>query len=305
LLQRRELARVLVRHGLDDRAVARIGEVLLTLVRVQEVHELLGLRRRILGDRDRVLDQDRAVRRHVLEVDAVLFGLDGVVLVADEHVALPAGERVQRVTGARVLHRRVGKDLLDEVLRLGVGLALGDLGPVDGHDVPASSAGGGRVRVDHVDVRIREIVEAGDVLRVARTDHQGHDRVGDDSLVLILVPVGRDDAGVDQTLHVGLERELDDVGRLAGLDRAALVARGPKRVGEVDVLAVGCLLEGRLEALLVGLLWGRVRHHAERASARTARGDADSCPESDGGDPKSCYEAPRLALLLCLSHGGF
>ena len=36
--------------------------------------------------------------------------------------------------------------------------------------------------------------------------------------------------GVDQAGHVGLEREVDDVGRLAGLDRARLVAGGAERV---------------------------------------------------------------------------
>ena len=36
---------------------------------------------------------------------------------------------------------------------------------------------------------------------------------------------GRDLAGVDQPGDVRLERERDDVGLLAGLDRAALVAR--------------------------------------------------------------------------------
>ena len=93
--------------------------------------------------------------------------------------------------------------------------------------------------------------------------------------------------GVDQALHVGLERELDDVGRLAGLDRTALVAGRSERVGEVDVLAVGRVLEARLEALLVDLLRSRVRDEVEGAAARAARGDADGRSESDGGDAQA------------------
>ena len=51
------------------------------------------------------------------------------------------------------------------------------------------------------------------------------------------VPGRADDVRLDQAGHVGLERELDDVGRQAGLDGAALVARGAVRLGERDVLA--------------------------------------------------------------------
>ena len=48
----------------------------------------------------------------------------------------------------------------------------------------------------------------------------------------------RDDAGVDQPRHVRLEREHDDIGRLARFDRAALVTGRSERVGEIDVLPV-------------------------------------------------------------------
>ena len=52
------------------------------------------------------------------------------------------------------------------------------------------------------------------------------DGVGDHALVLVLVPVGVDEAGLDQAGDVGLERERHEVGGQAGLDGAALVARG-------------------------------------------------------------------------------
>src|SRR5262245_2181917 len=221
----RELVRVLVEHGLDHRSISRVRERLLSRVAEEVVDERLRRAARVLGDRDRVLDQDRAGGRHVLEVDALLIRLDRLVLVADQHVALAARERVERVSGAVVLNRGVIDHLLDEVLRLRLGLAGLDLRPVDGHDVPAGAARGGRVRIDDLDVAASEVGEGLDVLRVPRPHHQGDDRVRNDPLVLVLIPVGRDDPRVDQPRHVRLERELDDVGRLPGLDGAALIAR--------------------------------------------------------------------------------
>ena len=52
-----------------------------------------------------------------------------------------------------------------------------------------------------------------------------------------------DQAGLDQPGHVGLERQVHEVGRQAGLDRPRLVARGAERVLERDV---GALLASRL-----------------------------------------------------------
>ena len=48
-----------------------------------------------------------------------------------------------------------------------------------------------------------------------------------------------DEPGLDQARHVGLEREGDDVGGQAGLDGAALVARGAEGLREGDALARG------------------------------------------------------------------
>ena len=72
-------------------------------------------------------------------------------------------------------------------------------------------------------------------------------------LVVVLVPVLGDLAVVDQAGHVGLEREVHEVGLLAALDGAALVTRGAVRRLEGDALAVVGLLEG-LEDVFVGAL---------------------------------------------------
>ena len=58
-------------------------------------------------------------------------------------------------------------------------------------------------------------------------------------------PVRRDEPGLDQARHVGRERERDDVGGQAGLDRAALVARGAEGLGERHALARRGLAERR------------------------------------------------------------
>src|SRR5436305_5769272 len=65
-------------HG----AVALRGEDLLAGVRLEVVHERLRLRGvlRLAGDRDRVLDQDRLVRDHVVRGHALLLRRDRLVL---------------------------------------------------------------------------------------------------------------------------------------------------------------------------------------------------------------------------------
>ena len=149
-----------------------------------------------------------------------------------------------------------------------------------------------------------EVVEALDVLGVARADHEVTTELVTMPLYWFWFQSVGDDAGVDQARHVGLEREVDHVGRLAGLDRAALVAGRAERVRELDALAVRGLVEGGLEALLVGLLWGRVRHQAERAAARATRGDADDGSEGERCDAETGKEPSRQALCLLLIHKG-
>ena len=104
---------------------------------------------------------------------------------------------------------------------------------------------------------------------VALADHEDHDGVRDHALVLVLVPALVDEVGVHEPRHVGLERELDHVGRQAALDGARLLARCGVGLAEADALALGGLVEGR-DQLLVGLLRGGVGDERQLAAAAVA-----------------------------------
>src|SRR5829696_5494847 len=138
------------RDLLVDGAVALVDEDLLGLVRQQVVDERLGLLGILAlgGDRDRVLDQDRLVGDHVVDLLVLLLGGDGLVLIGNHHVALAPDEGLQRLAGRLVLHRHVVRQLLKVGGGLLRGLALLELGAVGRHHVPAGPARGERVRGD-------------------------------------------------------------------------------------------------------------------------------------------------------------
>ena len=135
------------------------------------------------GDRDRRLDQDRLLRIHDLDRVPGLLGRERVALIVEQHVALAAGERLQRGARAGVLHADVlGQKCVDVGERLRRRLALLELGAVAGEDVPARASGRRGVRGDHVDARLDQVVPAGDVLGVALADHEHDDRVAREAL---------------------------------------------------------------------------------------------------------------------------
>src|SRR4029453_9496571 len=208
---------------LVHRPVALLGEDLLAGGGAGEVDEGPG---RLLvpalgGDRDRVLDQDGLVGDDVVDRLVLLLGVDGLVLVGDHHVALAADEGLDRLTGGLVLHRHVAEQPLQVVDRLLVGPALLDLGAVGRHHVPAGGTRAERVRRDPLDARFDQVVPGADLLRVALAGDQHHHRVGDHALVLAGVPVPGDQAGVDQPVHVGRERQRHHVGGPPVGDRPA------------------------------------------------------------------------------------
>ena len=131
------------------------------------------------------------------------------------------------------------EELAEVVDRLLVGLALLELGAVGGHDVPLGAARGERVRGDHLDALVEEVVPRLDALRVAGADREDDHGVREHPVVLVLVPARVDEAGVDERGDVGLEREVDDVGREPLLDGAALLAGGRVGLLEVPALALG------------------------------------------------------------------
>jgi hypothetical protein len=91
------------------------------------------------------------------------------------------------------------------------------------------------------------------VLRVALADDEADDRGRDPPVLGALV----DQAGLDEAVEVGLERERDDVGLLAGLDGAALVTGRAEGGLEGRAAARLGLLELR-DDLVVDDLGGRV-----------------------------------------------
>src|SRR5215218_10018918 len=262
----------------DDAAVALVGEDLLRLGRLEEVQERLRLLGRLglLRDRGRVLDQDRLVWHHIVEVDVGLLGGDRLVLVGDQHVALAARKGGERLTRGLVLHRRVLQQLLEIVQRLLVGLALRDLRAVGGHQVPARATRCERVRRDDLDVLLGQVVPRLDVLRVSLA-HGEHDHgVCDHAVGVVVRPVLGDDPGLDQLVDVGREAQRDEVGREPRLDRARLVARASVGLRELHVLARGRLVEGR-DQLSVGLLRRRVRDERDLAAVAVAAGGLAFC----------------------------
>ena len=106
-------------------------------------------------------------------------------------------------------------------------------------------------------------------------------------LVGALVPRARDQAGLDQLGHVGLEREVHDVGRQPVDHRGGLGARGAEGGGDGHAAArLGggeVLVEHR-----VGRLGRRVGHQADRAALRAGRqrreGEGSEGEGADAGD---------------------
>src|SRR3954447_5433102 len=226
-LRRRELGLVGVEDLLVDGPVAPVGELLLGRRRQREVEERLRLRRmaRLRDDRDRVLDQDRLVGDDVVHLLALLLRRDRLVLVGDQHVAGARGEVLQRLAARLVLDLDVLGDELAQVVEAGLSvLAAAALGAVGGEDVPLRRARRERVRREDLDARLEQVVPGVDVLRVALAHDEADDGLRDEALGRCVGPVVRDQPALDETVHVGRERERDDVGRQPGLDRAALVA---------------------------------------------------------------------------------
>jgi len=122
-----------------------------------------------------------------------------------------------------------------------------------------------------------------DVLRIALADDEHDDGVDEHALVLTLIPVSIDEAGVDLAGDVRLEREVQEVGILAGLDGTALVAGRAVRLAEVDILTVRGLLEGR-DQLGVGLGRRRIRDEVDLGRAASAGVTAGAAT------PGSCRE---------------
>src|SRR5215207_1293589 len=290
---------------LVDRPIALLDEDLLRLGRAQVVDERLGLLRVLaLGhDRDRVLDQDRLVGDHVVDLLVLLLGGDGLVLIGQHGVALAPDKGLQRLTGRLVLHRHVAEQLLQVGHGLLGRLALLQLGAVGRHHVPAGPAGGERVGGDDLDPWLDQVVPGADVLGVALAGDQDHHRVGDHALVAVGVPVLGDQAGVDQLGHVRLQRQGNHVAGQPVLDRSGLVAGGAIGLADADALASVGLLERRDERL-IGLPRGPAGDQRQLVAARAARptaaagGQQHPGGQQPGGEPHANLHRYSHALEL-------
>src|SRR3954467_1574117 len=280
-LRRRELPLVPREDRLVDRAVAPVGEHLLGSGRERVLHERLRLRLvlRLGDDRDRVLDRDRLVGDDVVDLLALLLRGERLVLVGDEDVAGAGREVVERLAAGLVLDHDVLGDELAQVGEPGGRvLAAAALSAVGGHDVPLRRAARERVRREDLDARLEQVVPRADVLRVALADDEADDRLRDEALRRRARPGLADEPVPDEAVHVGRERERDDVGGEAGLDGAALVARGAVGLAERHARAGRALLKAG-DDLVVDDLRGRVGDEGEpglraaaarRAAARRA-----------------------------------
>src|SRR3954452_21184176 len=282
-LRRRELRLVRGEDRLVDRAVAPVGEHLLGSGRERVLHERLRLRLvlRLGDDRDGVLDQDRLVGDDVVDLLALLLRGERLVLVGDEDVAGARREVVERLTAGLVLDDDVLGDELAQVRKPGGRvLAAATVGAVGGEDVPLRRAARERVRREHLDPRLEQVVPRADVLRVALADDQADDRPRDEALRRRVGPVLGDEAGLDETVHVGGERERHDVRRQPRLDGAALVAGGAERLLEADAGPRLRLAERGDDLVVDDLRRGvgderqlRLRAAAGRGAARRAAAD--------------------------------
>src|SRR5436190_6330035 len=152
---------------LQDRSVTRLSEQRLRLFRVKELDErvrLGGVLRR-LRDGDRILDQDRRLRRDPVHRLALVLGEDGFVLVRQEDVAAAGEECLQRFPRARRLRHDVLLEQLRQIReRLLRRLARSKRGAVGGHHVPPRSTGCEGVRRDHLHTGLQEVAPRPDAL---------------------------------------------------------------------------------------------------------------------------------------------
>ena len=171
------------------------------------------------------------------EYEAITANKNGEKL---EYVAVAADEVLQRLTARLVLHLHVLGDELGEVLQAGLRVLAAVRGvAVAAEQVPLRRARAERVRREHLDARLEQVVPGLDVLRIALAHDERDDRGGDEAVVRPVLPRRLDQPGVDQARHVRLGRERHDVGGLAGLDGARLVAGRAERRLELEPLPSG------------------------------------------------------------------
>ena len=185
-LQARELLGVLGGNGFVAWAVEVLRRDALAFFAVQVLQvgfgDLAGafLVDVFIDDSHRWLSQDRQRRRDDFELVTALFfqGQEGFVFPGQQHVTnVVVNEGDGRTASTGVQYRHVFIQLLHELLGLGfAAVFLLGVGP-GGKEVPACTAGGFRVRGDHFNARLDQVIPVLDAFRVALA-HKEHDGRG-------------------------------------------------------------------------------------------------------------------------------
>jgi len=289
------------------RTVSVVGDDLLGLGRIQVVEILCRESPDLRSARIDVLVDDGHGRlgenRHRRDDDVervgseFLDGEDGLVLPCEKHVAdLALHERRRGAACAGIedghmgveLTQVIGRDLLGLlhlVLELRIAhlldvaeLAFEDVAP-RGELVPSRAAGRLRVRGDHLDAGLDEVLPRLEALGVALADEEDDCRgVGRRVERELRLPVAVDElaAGERDRVDVIAERERHDVGLYAVDYRAGLLSAAAVRLLDDDLLSRLVLPVAR-ELLVVGAV----------ELARRVVGDVqelDRSRESDAGD---------------------
>ena len=186
----------------------------------------------------------------VLQLFPGLLGSDRLILIGDQDVALAAGEGLPCLAGALVLHRNVLEERRRYSIASSFGLALLELRPVGGEDVPPRATGGERVGVmTSTPSLIRSSQPAmpfGLPLRTARATTE--------SVTMPLCSSAFQSSATSPALTnrvmSGSSEKRNDVRRQPTLDRPALVAGGAEGGLELHAGPLGRRLEERDECLV-------------------------------------------------------
>ena len=230
----------------------------------------------------------------MLDVLALPFDVDGLVLVAQQNVPGPLQEDVGGLAaGAGPGLDVAGYQFVDEVQPGLLVSAAVALSRVRREQVPLGRPRTERTRRHHLDAGCQQVVPVLDVLRVALAYHQADHRTERNALGDTGVPVLGDLARLDQSGHVGLDREVHQVGRLAVDDGAGLVTGCA--VGRRDGYALALRCGGECGNDLAPARFGHgIGDHVQRGFGLLTRlvadhiaGSATAGGEHGGGDRQS------------------
>ena len=234
---------------------------------------------------NRVLDLESLRRVDVLDLLALPFDMDGLVLVAQQHVSGALEEHVGGFpAGAGSGLDVIGDQSVDELQPRLLVFAAVALGRVRREQVPFGRSRTQRAGRDDLDSGCKKVVPVLDVLRIPLADHQGDHRSERDALGDIGIPVGSDLAGLDQSGDIRFDGEVHDVGGLTVDDSPGLIARGAIGGRHVDALAFRRCRKRRNDLAPAGF-GNRIGHQGQGGigfRSVAAAGDVAGSPTASG-----------------------